>query len=305
MRITKENAKKLTTKKKVRPIDRFPKNAKAPMEKRIAELEGRLDLIEDRLVGAAIFARSDMEEPKSKKPGAHPKITDEGLFHYRLQLVLWLERVWPELVPELLRAKNIRNAEYKQHVVAALERFANKVDIRQNYESRLLQNTEALLEFVRSDRFSKIPPKQTVTKALIGDDGDEATWRAASRFPPRQIANAMAGVPEIDWRTSLDRCSKQPLQRHVGIATSEYYRKFYGLPAYYIIDVKAIDTVRSGAVGGPCYTKQQAKTVLRNQEIEGKRVILLSDAELQKLQNELEQIFKAVPGMEEPTKQLL
>jgi hypothetical protein len=55
--------------------------------------------------------------------------------------------------------------------------------------------------------------------------------RTAAMLPTRQIANALAGVPSLDWRTLLDRCSANPSQMLVGKRTEEYYRKVYGIPA--------------------------------------------------------------------------
>ena len=66
---------------------------------------------------------------------------------------------------------------------------------------------------------SRKDPQKTVRDALNRPAEDEKRIRAANRVPTRQIANAMAGVPKLRWRTSLDRCSKNPCSYEVAPAT--------------------------------------------------------------------------------------
>ncbi len=73
-------------------------------------------------------------------------------------------------------------------------------------------------------------PKATVTDALTLPLEDEKDRRAANQLPTRQIANAMAGVPDIRWRRSLDRCSAQPSKTYVALNLDMFYRDRYGIP---------------------------------------------------------------------------
>ena len=59
---------------------------------------------------------------------------------------------------------------------------------------------------------------------------DQGRWRASNQLPTRQIANAMAGVPEIAWRTSLDRCSAQPAEVFMAVNLDMHYRELFGIP---------------------------------------------------------------------------
>ena len=59
---------------------------------------------------------------------------------------------------------------------------------------------------------------------------DDRRRRAANQFPARQIANVMAGVPDIGWRRSLDRCSANPSTTYLALNTDLYYREVYNLP---------------------------------------------------------------------------
>jgi len=40
----------------------------------------------------------------------------------------------------------------------------------------------------------------------------------------------MAGVPDIGWRRSLDRCSANPSTTYLALNRDLYYREIYGLP---------------------------------------------------------------------------
>jgi hypothetical protein len=87
-----------------------------------------------------------------------------------------------------------------------------------------------LVNFLRSHRFNRTPPRGTVIAALKGKFENEKRWKAANRLPTRQIANAMAGVPSLGWRTSLDKCTWNPSPMLVGKRTEGYYRKVYRIP---------------------------------------------------------------------------
>jgi hypothetical protein len=69
-----------------------------------------------------------------------------------------------------------------------------------------------------------------VKDALTQPVNDDRRGRAVNQFPARQIANAMAGVPDIGWRRSLDRCSANPSTTYLVLNTDLYYREVYGLP---------------------------------------------------------------------------
>ena len=44
------------------------------------------------------------------------------------------------------------------------------------------------------------------------------------------IANAMAGVPDVAWRTSLDRCNAQPSATFIALNLDMYYRELLNIP---------------------------------------------------------------------------
>lgn len=116
-------------------------------------------------------------------------------------------------------------------VRAVFEAIAEEPELRPEWQRRLLQNASALHEFLWSERFRKTPlPRATMLNALNLDAEAETRQRAANQFPTRQIANAMAGLPEISWRTSLDRCSAQPSIDYVAVNLDLFYRDRYAIP---------------------------------------------------------------------------
>ena len=176
MRRKTKNTNKLAARKRGGAVD--------TSDERLANLERRIQYIEGRLTSWGILSPIEFEQ-KKKKSGPAQRIPDEFLFEYRNGLALWLERVWPELAPELWKAKA------EEETRAVLEQFANPLQTRRDYETRLIDNTPALLEFLGSDRFTRKPPTQTMITAMTASDWNERAWKAAARFPTRQIANAM------------------------------------------------------------------------------------------------------------------
>ena len=129
------------------------------------------------------------------------------------------------MIDRLLPSKTVVEVE------AILEAVAREPEYRAYWQSRILQNVPALFQFLRDERFRKTLPKATVIDALRLTLEDERRRRASNHLPTRQIANAMAGVPNIAWRTSLDRCSAQPSAVSVALNLDMYYRERLGLPA--------------------------------------------------------------------------
>jgi hypothetical protein len=202
----------------------LPKPPPSPteeLEHRVSKLEDDVALLKS-LSGWPRFAAAKITE--KKKPGPKEKISDEDLLQYRDGLILWLEPVWPWMIERLLAARTV------SEVAAILAAVAEEPDRRPAGQERILQNAAALLEFLWDERFRKTLPKATVTDALTSWE-HKRRRRAANQLPTRQIANAMAGVPDIAWRTSLDRCTAQPSTMFIALNMDMYYRELFGIPA--------------------------------------------------------------------------
>jgi len=177
----------------------------------------------DRVSGVApVGFREAMEAAAKKHPGPRKKMDDTELLLNRDNLIVWLEEHWPRIVKPLLAARNPRQ------VAAVLRPIATAREIRPQWQKRVVGHPAKLLDFLRSEKFRIKPPKKTVADALCSAD-NERRKRAANRLPTRQIANAMAGVPKIKWRTSLDKCLERPSTYRVGYNTAVYYRGVFGM----------------------------------------------------------------------------
>ena len=193
----------------------------AELERRVAQLEREVDLLKG-FSGSPIFDNSE-SSPGKRRPGPKGKIGDPELFRYRDGLINWLEPFWPWMVDRLDVARTAGE------IGAILEAIANVPELRRDWELRLLQNAAALFEFLSDERFGKSLPKATGTDALTLPWRNERRIRAANQLPVRRIANAMAGVPDIAWRTSLDRCSEQPSPTELAVNLDLHYRERFGI----------------------------------------------------------------------------
>jgi hypothetical protein len=286
MRKKAETRKKPTGRKKQSGIDRSPEST---LQDRFSRLEERVSDIEEHLRREGILPRVDFSESK-KKPGPRQKISDDFLFELRDGLVLWLERVWPELDSALRKARTVKEA------TGCLEKFANPKETRTQYQDRLIGNVAALLDYRATNKLARIPPKQTVVTA-IARAWTEPEWKAAARFPTRRMANAMAGVPQLDWRTSFDRCAKLPSRMPLGSRTTEHYRRRYSLPAYYVLESVASGSPHWSPVAGPLYSLRQAKAVVANRQVSEKIACIKSEGELKEMGLDADKVFSTVTGL--------
>ncbi len=197
---------------------------------RMAELERRLLKVENDVALLKSLNPSPLLDEvvipvERKKRGRKEKISDAVLFNGRDGLILWLERAWPWLKDRLFKASTPEQLE------AILEAIADEPGSRPDWQERLLQNAGELFDFIRHEKFRKSELLSvTVTDALTLPCNDEIRRRAANQFPTRQIANAMAGVPDISWSRSLDRCYANPSTTYFSQTTEMYYREMYGMP---------------------------------------------------------------------------
>lgn len=222
----REMAKNARKKNSANPLDGVsedqPQRPISELERRVIQLENDVAILKQLTRGPV----SNKDAPLVKmKPGVKERIGDVDLFTWRDGLIRWLEAYWPWLEGRLYRA---RSAE---EVGAILEAVSEEPHLRRNWQKRLLPNPAQLFDFISDERFRKTKlPKATVKDALLQAVDDDVRSRAANQFPARQIANAMAGVPDISWRRSLDRCSANPSTIRIVINTDLYFRELYGLP---------------------------------------------------------------------------
>jgi hypothetical protein len=219
-------AKNARRENSTRPLDKVsedqPQRPISELERRVIQLENDVAILK-QLTRWPVFNKDESLE--KTKPGVKERIGDDDLFTWRDGLIRWLEAYWPWLEGRLLGAGSA------EEVGAILEAVSEEPHLRRNWQNRLLPNPAQLFDFISDERFRKTKlPKATVEGALIQAVDDDTRRRAANQFPARQIANAMAGVPDISWRRSLDRCSANPSTIRVDLITDIHFRELYGLP---------------------------------------------------------------------------
>jgi hypothetical protein len=217
MRRDLKKRRKLAARKSLTRLRGSPVKRLAALEEKLESFAGRLLYVERNL------GINFQPEEIQKRPGPSPKIPDDVLFETRDALIDWLEYHWPDLrvLMQSGRARTKKNFETDLRLTEGSGQPWSP--IVRNFVNEASQ----LAKFLRSERFKRAPPRGTVLAALKGQFEDEKRRKAANRLPTRQIANAMAGVPSLKWRTSLDKCSRNPSRMVVGRRTEEYYRNLY------------------------------------------------------------------------------
>jgi hypothetical protein len=119
------------------------------------------------------------------------------LLKRRDHLANWMERNWPYLSVALRKAKNSHEA-ITAIITAATGKY---IGPQSPFYRDPEKHEEALWQFLMSGRF---------------------------HGNPRNLAGAMAGLPELSWKRSFDICSVQPCKIHVAIeAYWDYVRRHF------------------------------------------------------------------------------
>jgi hypothetical protein len=197
------------------------------LESRVAAMEAQIARMQeeiDRLSGVAVPAQIQEAIDNIGKPqtDGRKKINDGELLLNRDNLAQWLEEHWPRIVKPLLAARNACE------VAAVLRPIAKPREIRPEWQKRIVGHPAKLYQFLHSEKFRRKPPRKTVADALATYQS-EKRQKAANRLPTRQIANAMAGVPQLKWRTSFDKCAENPSALRVGHNAATHYRAVSGI----------------------------------------------------------------------------
>jgi hypothetical protein len=162
----------------------------AQLEKRMREIENQLSDLKsyeleasDRKYGIfADFGNDPISaEAPPKKLGRRPRIAPEEMAQRRDYLVEFIEIRWPDLVTGITRRAT------REKLLATINRACPGAESTDGY-IQLTKHIAALQEFLRSGRY---------------------------KGEPRQIAYALAGLPEMAWRSSFDYCTKNPSSNQI------------------------------------------------------------------------------------------
>lgn len=155
----------------------------AELTKRVKALERKVALLEGEIRGTGPFLSPFPEEHAQEATiGRKPKLATEEVVRRRDILAPWIELNWPELSKELLSPRNPKFAAYA--FVKAKNQRVVVMGIVPFHSNPERFNAE-LWAFLNSKRFA----------------GN-----------PRNLAGAMAGLPELSWKRSLDIAQKHPIK---------------------------------------------------------------------------------------------
>lgn len=156
------------------------------LEQRIARLEKALD----NGAGPLDYLAQEMPAAQPKKPGPRP-IHFQGLLGDRDTMIQMLEAYWPEM--ETLCWPKPK----PKSLLRVLEKIsAQKLTSYAQAAGHLTRHFEPFLKFLASDRF---------------------------RRDPRQIANALAGVPQVGLWRSLKLSQSRPSNYPIGARAMRAY----------------------------------------------------------------------------------
>jgi hypothetical protein len=151
----------------------------AAAKRMISDLQERVLRLEAELFGTGAWVLGP--PPVKPRMGRKRKLEQQELLKRRNELSNWVERDWPFLSVALRKARNADHA--LAAVLAAKERvpFVMQASFYRDPE----ECKEQLWEFLESGKFS----------------GN-----------PRNLAGAVAGLPELSWKRSLDISQQNPCQ---------------------------------------------------------------------------------------------
>jgi len=159
--------------------------------KLISELQTRIERLESEvsLLGGTL----PPQPPPKPRRGRKARLNPEVVLLRRVRLTAWLETNWPQLSVPLRRAqKSGKTSEAIEALIGA-----PKDSFRSPHHSQFYDTPE---------RFEK----------------ELAAFFKSGRYfeNPRNLAAAMAGLPELSWKRSFDICSMHP------------YKTDHKIPAY-------------------------------------------------------------------------
>jgi hypothetical protein len=159
-------------------------------------------------------------QTKKAKRGPKPQPSDDELLVRRYKLIWFLEQHWPELLKVLTKRNN------EASIRARLESFTDsRFGPHVHHARYLIDRLPFLVDFIRSRDYT----------------GD-----------PRQIANALAGVPENAWPTSLKKCRAVPPQEAIGVrALRDYLRRNFPSVHAKLLNAQTVEAVMEAMATTP------------------------------------------------------
>jgi len=163
--------------------------------KMLAEIDERTQQLEAEVFGGG--ASVPGPPPLKRGKGRRPLLEKDVLLQRRDHLTNWMERNWPYLSVALRKARNSHEA-----IAAIIKRATGKyIGLQSPFYRDPEKHEEALWQFLKSGRFH----------------GNS-----------RNLAGAMAGLPELSCKRAFDICSVHPCKVPVAIeAYWDYMRRHF------------------------------------------------------------------------------
>jgi hypothetical protein len=153
----------------------------AELAKMVLELQDRVKTLEGEASGNGPFLPLVLGHQRSEPAmGRKAKLSPEELIGRRDRLSWWIESHWPHLSRRLL---NPKNAKYAAYAFVKAKQALGGVFLPPFYDDPE-RFTDELWLFLRSKWFGN---------------------------NPRNLAGAMAGLPELSWKRSLDIAQQSPI----------------------------------------------------------------------------------------------
>jgi hypothetical protein len=149
-----------------------------------------------------------------KKRGRRPKISDESLIWRRDNLIDALEANWEKVHEALLDSK------CDDDIRAALNPFLSSRE-----ETREALKFEGLSRLYSEKKRLRKEPTKRMLKALASKR--RKLPPILDNLPSRNLANALAGVPKMTCRASLEKCAQIPSQKRPALPMWIYYSSIY------------------------------------------------------------------------------
>lgn len=147
----------------------------------VLDLRERVRLLESEEVRVGLFTGFPLSRQRNPGTmGRPPKLAREEVIQRRNGLSHWIENCWPVLIIGLRKAKSATGA--LDAIESAKRQYQEVMSVR--FYNAPEHYSESLWSFLKSGRF---------------------------HGNPRNLAGAMAGLPELSWKRSLDISQKHAL----------------------------------------------------------------------------------------------
>jgi hypothetical protein len=160
----------------------------------LSELRGRIEQLEIEFFGYPSLPRNFIPPQRKPRKGRKPKLETNELLERWKCLTTWLEQNWPLLLIPMRKAEGSGNAPDAIAAIMAAKKHGISGVRQPNFYHEPEEFETDLAAFLKSGRY---------------------------HGNPRNLAAAMAGLPELGWKRSFDICAAHP--HKTGVVLQAYW----------------------------------------------------------------------------------